>query len=471
MMYLGKRAPGSLTAVSPGDTLIFPFSVFNDSGASIALTGLAVTDIEVFKNGQPTARATDSGYSLISDTGMTGNRIGLYRCSIQLYNTADDSSFYAVGSSYQVAIDAVTIDGRTVRFWLGAFEIGYEQVLDTGIVHAVWANATRTLTGFLFDTGIRDTVWRASPSAFTGDTGSAGYAQGRIMAVRNDTGAAHLDQGRFGVISDSGRQAAVLDTGKVASAVWASHATRALTSFQFDTGVWGSNAARTLTAFLFDTGVADTVWKRTGRKLELDTGIAEQVWATLKTGNVDTGTFGEHLAGLSNSAGGGPDTGQIADAVWAKDVRTLTAFGFDTGVAHTVLAGVADRVWDESDTGHRDTGTYGRLRLGVNVDAIDGDTGPADNLGRMAGDTGTHSTLPVAIADTLLDRNMATGADNGSDTVRTPRQALRTIRNRVEMDTGTFRVFKEDDATLSHSGTLESDTGAVPIKTINPAGP
>ena len=58
-----------------------------------------------------------------------------------------------------------------------------------------------------------------------------------MRGVRKDTGAAHLDQGRFGVISDSGRQAAVLDTGKVASAIWTSHATRTLTAFAFDTGV------------------------------------------------------------------------------------------------------------------------------------------------------------------------------------------------------------------------------------------
>jgi hypothetical protein len=130
--HYGKRDPGLLTAASPGDTLYFPFASYNDSGDSEVLSGLAVTDVEVIKNGQPTVRATDSGYSLISDTGQVGDRIGLYRVSIQLFNTADDASFYASGSWYQAFIDAVTIDGKTVRFWLGSWEIG--ALTDTGLI-------------------------------------------------------------------------------------------------------------------------------------------------------------------------------------------------------------------------------------------------------------------------------------------------------------------------------------------------
>jgi hypothetical protein len=352
--HYGKRRAGLLTAASPGDTLHFNFGAYNDSGDSELLTGFAVTDIEVFKDGNATARATDSGYSLISDTGMIGNRVGLYRFSVSLFNTADDATFYAAGSWYQVAVDAVSIDGKTVRMWVGSFEIGepranviqidgdtgpadnlgriagdtgtgsyiYRESDTGGIADAIWAKDIRTLTAFLFDTGIAQTVWRSSTSGFTSDTGSVGYAQGRIMAVRNDTGAAHLDQGRFGVISDSGRQAAVLDTGKVAAAIWTSHATRALTAFAFDTGIWGSNFAsgRTLTSFLFDTGVADTVWKYT------DTG-ARRVNAKQISG--DTGAA-IHLAQAFAAQNTNSDTGLIANAAAIRtktDSLTFTVAG------------------------------------------------------------------------------------------------------------------------------------------------
>jgi hypothetical protein len=317
--YYGKREPGALTAASPGDTLYFNFGGYNDSGDSEAVSGFAVTDIEVFKNGDATARATDSGYSLISDTGQIGNRVGLNRFSVQLYNTADDTGFYDVGGWYQVAVDSVTVDGKTVRFWVGSFEIGRQRVNvreivgDTGATSRLLKLAgTKVNDSGTFDTGtgilrgaaatvdtgaVNNAVWNGNVSAHVADTGSFGYAQGRLMAVRNDTGAAHLDQGRFGVISDSGRAAAVLDTGKVAAAVWTSHATR------------------TLTAFALDTGIAQTVWR-------------EQ-----NSAYTDTGSFGYgvNVHKIDN------DTGAAAHVQQAFNVQSALA---DTGLITTQLAAI-----------------------------------------------------------------------------------------------------------------------------------
>lgn len=288
MIYYGKREPGGLTASAPGDTLVFPFDTFNDSGASIALSGLAVTDIEVFKNGDPTTRATDSGYSLISDTGMVGNRVGLYRCSVQLFNTADDTGHYESGASYQVAIDAVTVDARTIRKWIGAFDIGR---LPVNVVA-------------LSDTGVNERLARIQSDVDTG-----------FRTHIND-----LDTGLHDTLSD------------------------------YDTGM------RALIGFL-DTGLRAMID-------DLDTGLHAHV----------------------------------------TDV--------DTGVVEKTLQGVRDRIFNA---------------------------------------------------------DMAEMTDSGTASRRTPLQALRALRNRVELDTGTFTVMKEDDTTASFTGTLETDTGAKPIKTINPA--
>src|SRR3990167_8538238 len=207
--------------------------------------------------------------------------------ALATYTTPTINATDTGGGGYELLVDEdVTIDAGdfTQEYYFRVKDTGGHMVpvrrtielfrpSDTGgIADAVWAYATRALTAFALDTGIAQTVWRASTSTFTADTGSVAYAQGRIMAVKGDTGAAHLDQGRFGVLSDSGVAAAVLDTGKVAGAVWTSHATRTLTAFQFDTGVWGSNVARTLTAFAFDTGIADTVWKSSHSTFAADTG-------------------------------------------------------------------------------------------------------------------------------------------------------------------------------------------------------
>lgn len=189
--HFGKREPGSLTAANPGDTLYFAWGAYNDSGDSEAASGFAVTDIEVFKNGLPTARATDSGYSLISDTGQMGDRVGLNRFSVQLFNTSDDAGFYAVGSWYQVAVDAVAIDGKTVRFWAGSFEIGYPAV---------------DVTRIAGDTGAADQVGKAFA------TTPAYFQQVDLQRLDADTGAAtHLQQAFAAQATNS-------DTGLIADA-------------------------------------------------------------------------------------------------------------------------------------------------------------------------------------------------------------------------------------------------------------
>lgn len=79
--------------------------------------------------------------------------------------------------------------------------------------------------------------------------------------------------------------------------------------------------------------------------------------------------------------------------------------------------------------------------------------------------------IPTAIenADALLDRNMATGADNGSPTVRTVRQALRFLRNKWSISGTTLTVTKEDDTTASWTSTVTATAGADPITGNDPA--
>lgn len=77
----------------------------------------------------------------------------------------------------------------------------------------------------------------------------------------------------------------------------------------------------------------------------------------------------------------------------------------------------------------------------------------------------------IANADALLNRDMATGTDSGSTTVRTVRQALRILRNKVTGSGGTQTVYKEDDATTSWTAALTTDAAADPIIAIDPAGP
>jgi hypothetical protein len=72
-------------------------------------------------------------------------------------------------------------------------------------------------------------------------------------------------------------------------------------------------------------------------------------------------------------------------------------------------------------------------------------------------------------ADTLLDRDMSTGVDSGSPTVRTVRQSFRALRNKWTNAAGTYSVYKENDTTVSWTSTIGTDAAAVPIVSSDPA--
>ena len=106
-------------------TVYVPFHTFdsNDPSASVTLTGLAVTDIEIYKDGSVTQRSSDAGYALLDTDGIDFDGItGLHGFSIDLSNNTD-AGFFAAGSQYWVAVSSITVDGATINFWAGIFTI------------------------------------------------------------------------------------------------------------------------------------------------------------------------------------------------------------------------------------------------------------------------------------------------------------------------------------------------------------
>lgn len=115
MLYLGSRLVNS--------TVYIPFHTFNSAGASVTLTGLAVTDIEVYKDGGTTQRASDNGYTLLDTDGIDFDGVtGLHGFKIDLSDNTTNG-FWAAGSFYAVAVSSVTVDGQTVNFWAACFDI------------------------------------------------------------------------------------------------------------------------------------------------------------------------------------------------------------------------------------------------------------------------------------------------------------------------------------------------------------
>jgi len=108
----------------PASTVLYiPFTTFGTNGASITCSGLAVTDIEIYKNGSTTQRASDAGYALLDTDGIDFDGItGLHGFSIDLADNTD-SGFYSVGGFYWVVVSAITVDSLTVTFVAATFRI------------------------------------------------------------------------------------------------------------------------------------------------------------------------------------------------------------------------------------------------------------------------------------------------------------------------------------------------------------
>lgn len=137
----------------------------------------------------------------------------------------------------------------------------------------------------------------------------------------------------------------------------------------------------------------------------------------------------------------------LVSQVWATPVRAVTSVSSPVGVASNY------------DKGNYTLSTVGTEGLGpFLINAI-----WATPVRRL------DSTGATQIADSVLDRNLALGVDSGSPTVRTVRQALRTSRNKVDLPGGV--VYKEDDATVSWTFTVASDSSTTRITSVDPAGP
>jgi hypothetical protein len=162
---------------------------------------------------------------------------------------------------------------------------------------------------------------------------------------------------------------------------------------------------------------------------------------------------------------------QKADVRLSKNGGNMAAASADQGVAdagapHDEL-GYYDVSLDATDTD-----TLGRLKVMVhesgalpvwqdfmvvpaNVwDSLFG----ADRLVVDVEEIG--ASIAQEIADALLNRDMSAGADTNA---RSPRNALRFLRNKWTVAAGTLTVTKEDDTTSAWTAAVSSDPLADPI--------
>lgn len=140
---------------------------------------------------------------------------------------------------------------------------------------------------------------------------------------------------------------------------------------------------------------------------------------------------------------------------------------------------VAGRTLDVTVTGEAGLdfdNTAGTLAKGTDITGFNDldAAGVRTAVGLAAANLDTQlDAIPTSVenADALLNRDMSTGTDSGSSTVRTPRQALRFLRNKWSISGGSLTVTKEDDSTTSWSGSVTENGAQNAVSSIDPAGP
>jgi hypothetical protein len=198
------------------------------------------------------------------------------------------------------------------------------------------------------------------------------------------------------------------------------------------------------------------------------TTIAGAVWDVTLSGHLTAGTTGNAL----NAAGaaGDPWTTAIPGSYGAGTAGNIVGNNLNAAIT-TRLATAGYTAPDNTDVvSILSDLTAGTSTIYGQVGAIKAKT---DNLPASPAAVGSAMTLTTgertSVADAVLDRDMSTGTDSGSPTVRTVRQALRFLRNKWAIAAGTLTVYKEDDATASWTATVGTDAAANPIVSNDPA--
>lgn len=398
-----------------GDTIDVKFvTTAAATGAPTTLSGSPVISAYV---GNSTTQIT-AGITLSVDfDGVTGlNNVRV---------VATGGNGYTAATNIQLVITTGTVGGTSaVGYVVGSFSIdcrGVNQWLGTAVTAAT--------------AGIPDVNTKN-----LGNTSQTGRDIGASVLLSNGTGAGQISLSSGAVLLQATQAGVTIPT--------VTTVTNQLTAAAIATGVWQDATAGDFT-------VASSVGKSlytSGNAPGAASGLA-LVGSNMGTVSSVTGAVGSVTGAVGSVTGnvGGNVVGSVASVTARVTANTDQL----AGQTVTAAAGVTFPASVASPTNI----TAGTITTTTSV------TNGVTLAAAAIDSTALAASGKNAIADSLLDRDMSVGTDSGTEIVRTVRQALRVLRNKVDIPNG--KVKKEDDATDSFTFAVTTAAGN-PVTVVDP---
>jgi hypothetical protein len=422
--------------VPAGDVLPVLFASFAGStGASVTLTGLAATDIEIYKDGGVTQRASDAGYTLLDTDGIDFDGItGIHGFSIDTGDNTD-AGFYTVGAWFHVVVSTVTVDSQTVSFIACAFRLmAAESVAAKPKVDVdAWlgtAAATPTTAGVP-----EVDVTHIAGSAVSTTTAQLGV---NVVQLSADATAADNAEAFFDGTGYAGTGNVIPTVTAVTNGVTVAAGGIAAASFAAGAIDAAAIAASAIGAAEIADG-AITAAKIATDAIDADALAADAIAEMALISAADVWAYATRtLSALDEDS-----TTLDLDATIRAAVGMASA-DLDTQLAALPTAAEnADAVWDEDATGHQTGGTFGQAigdpgadtntifkatvtdatgaTVGVDVAAVLADTGTDGVVvASIAANAITASALAADAVDEIFDELIG-------DSTITFRQALKVF--------------------------------------------
>ena len=429
------------------------FDSFDANGASASITGLVVTDIEIYKNGSITQRSSDAGYTLLDTDGIDFDAlVGINGFSIDLSNDTD-AGFYAAGGEYVIVVSSVTLESQTVSFIAGTFSIER-----TGGALAL-LKGTNSLANIKAETAL---IVADTNELQTDDV------PGLIAALNNITAASiwavdatgEQTQGTFGqAIGDPGVDADTIYGAVVTGAAGANISVDLISvKSTVDNIENGTSIILGRLPSALVGGRIDATVDATGMETGAVDKISDAVWNEDATAHQTGGTFGQAIGDP------GANTETMYDAV------VTDAAG--TNVAIDIIAIKAETALIVADTDIIDDGTSGLVKIASDVAAILTDTGATldTKINDIQGTTFSSATDSL---EAIRDRGDAEWVTGSGDSATTIADAVWNEAQADHVAGGSFgEIASEIADILTDTGTtLQAELDAIQAAVItNAAG-